>query len=98
MLVQANAKLADALGADWGQLMGTAGGGGRRPMEEGGSEAGGRWTGPEIIRRIGISRQDKPKLRIYDSWSLFCNRRIILMGIEIQILLSTLMWIRILCR
>ncbi len=55
--LQANAKLADALGADWGQLMGGGEGAtGRRTAEEGG-ETRRRWTAPEIIRRIGISRQ-----------------------------------------
>jgi hypothetical protein len=57
--LQANAKLADALGADWGQLMGGGEGAtGRRTAEEGG-ETRRRWTAPEIIRRIGISRQAK---------------------------------------
>ncbi len=51
---QANAKLADALGADWGQLMAGSEVAGRRGEE--GGEARRRWSGPEIIRRIGISR------------------------------------------
>ena len=51
-LVESNARLADALGADWSVLLKPREE--RREREEG--EARKRWSGAEIFRRIGLSK------------------------------------------
>ena len=51
-LVESNARLADALGADWSVLL--------KPREERREEGAARkrWSGAEIFRRIGLSKVD----------------------------------------
>lgn len=49
-LAKANAQLADALGADWSQLVAN-----KKQQENIVGEARKRWSGAEIIRRIGLS-------------------------------------------
>lgn len=50
--IKSNAKLADALGADWSQLMPK-----EKPQLEETGDARKRWSMPEIIRRVGLSKR-----------------------------------------
>jgi len=50
-LARANAQLADALGADWSQLVAE-----KKEQQNMVGEARKRWSGAEIIRRIGLSQ------------------------------------------
>ena len=56
-LVESNARLADALGADWSVLL--------KPREEKREEGAARkrWSGAEIFQRIGLSKVDTSILR-----------------------------------
>merc|ERR1712012_1061141 len=53
-VVESNARLADALGADWSVLLKPKEE--RKEREEGAARK--RWSGAEIFRRIGLSKVD----------------------------------------
>ena len=61
-LVESNARLADALGADWSVLL--------KPREERREEGAARkrWSGAEIFQRIGLSKVDFTTTKVFTAF------------------------------